>query len=316
VDWSSEELNPKTLDIDTLPTMGVLRLISDEDALVADAVRAELPAIAVVVEGAVEALSSGGRLIYVGAGTSGRLGVLDAAECLPTYGVDREQVVAVLAGGAEAIASAIENAEDDSEAGALAMRALDVCAADLVLGIASSGRTPYVVGALRQARMLGAATAALVGNREGPVAAAAQSVIAPRTGPEAITGSTRMKAGTAQKMVLNMISTAAMIRLGRTYGNLMVDMKPTNDKLRDRSTRIVAAAARVDQEAARCALADANFEIKTAIVALTMKESSDRARSRLDRAGGVVRRALEERATGQGPTLSAYDSRSPEVDWA
>ncbi|MGH2410928.1 MAG: N-acetylmuramic acid 6-phosphate etherase, partial [Chloroflexota bacterium] len=282
---SVEESNPKTRNIDTLPTLEVLRLIGDEDALVAGAVRAELPAIAVVVEGAVEALSSGGRLIYVGAGTSGRLGVLDAAECLPTYGVDREQVVAVLAGGAEAIASAVENAEDDPEAGALAMRALGVCPADLVLGIASSGRTPYVVGALRQARMLGAATAALVGNREGPVAAAAQSVVAPRTGPEAITGSTRMKAGTAQKMVLNMISTAAMIRLGRTYGNLMVDMKPTNDKLRDRSARIVAVAAGVDAQVALRALADADSQIKTAIVMLIRKESPNRARERLARAG-------------------------------
>jgi len=299
VDWSAEESNPKTQDIDTLPTLEVLRLIGDEDDLVAGAVRAELPAIAVVVEGAVEALASGGRLIYVGAGTSGRLGVLDAAECLPTYGVDREKVVAVLAGGSEAIASAVENAEDDPEAGARAMRALGVCSADLVLGIASSGRTPYVVGALRQARMLGAATAALVGNREGPVAAAAHSVIAPRTGPEAITGSTRMKAGTAQKMVLNMLSTATMVRLGRTYGNLMVDMKPTNDKLRDRSARIVAAAARVDTEIALRALAEADGEIKTAIVMLVMKEAPERARARLARAGGVVRQALEERG-GEG----------------
>jgi len=294
VNSPAEERNPRTLGIDLLPTLEVLRLINEEDALVAGAVGAELPAISVVVEGAVEALASGGRLIYVGAGTSGRLGVLDAAECMPTYGLDPDKVVAVLAGGAAAIGSAVEDAEDDSEAGALAMRALNVGPEDLVLGIASSGRTPYVVGALRQARLLGAATAALVGTRDGPVAAAAQSVVAPRTGAEAITGSTRMKAGTAQKMVLNMISTATMVRLGRTYGNLMVDMKPTNDKLRHRSAKIVAAAAQVDIEAAMCALADAGGEIKTAIVSLTLNYPPEQARERLARGGGVIRRALEE----------------------
>ena len=290
---SAEDINPRTVAIDTLPTLDVLRLINDEDAQVAVAVAEQLPAIAVVVEGAVEALATGGRLIYVGAGTSGRLAVLDAAECVPTFGLEPDRVVAVLAGGPSAMTRATEDAEDDAGAGEQAMRDLTVGPSDLVLGIASSGRTPYVVGALRQARALGAATAALVGHREGPVAAVAQMVVAPPTGPEVIAGSTRLKAGTAQKMVLNMISTAAMVRLGRTYRNLMVDMRQTNDKLRRRAVRIVAGAAEVDTETAARTLAAAGGEIKTAIVALKANLAPEQARLRLTQANGVVRRALE-----------------------
>jgi N-acetylmuramic acid 6-phosphate etherase len=279
--------------MDSLPTLDILRLINDEDALVAAAVARQMVQIATVVDGAVAALSSGGRLIYVGAGTSGRLGVLDAAECIPTFGLEPGRVLAILAGGPAAMTASIEAAEDDAEAGGRSMVEHGVGHSDLVLGIASSGRTPFVVGALRQARLLGAATAALVGNPDGPVAAAATVVIAVNTGAEVLAGSTRMKAGTAQKLVLNMISTAAMVRLGRTYGNLMVDLRPTNEKLRARACRIVAAAAETSEDTAARALAEADGEVKTAIVILKTLESPTQARLRLAKAQGVLRRALE-----------------------
>ncbi len=289
----SEDVNVRTLEIDSLPTVDVLRLINDEDAQVAAAVALQMAQIAAVVDGAVAALSSGGRLIYVGAGTSGRLGMLDAAECIPTFGLEPGRVLAVLAGGPAAMTASIEMAEDDSDAGGQAMLDHGVGRSDLVLGIASSGRTPFVVGALRQARILGAETAALVGNPDGPVAASATFVIAVVTGAEALAGSTRLKAGTAQKMVLNMISTAAMVRLGRTYGNLMVDLRANNEKLRGRAVRIVAAAAETDEEMAARALTEADGEVKTAILVLKAGASPAQARRRLADAQGVLRRALE-----------------------
>ena len=289
----SEDINVRSVGLDSLPTLEVLRLINDEDAQVADAVARQMPEIAKVVEGAVAALASGGRLIYVGAGTSGRLGMLDAAECIPTFGLEPGKVLAILAGGPAAMTASIEAAEDDAEAGGRAMLDHGVGRNDLVLGIASSGRTPFVVGALRQAGMLGAATAALVGNPDGPVAASAAVVIAVHTGAEVLAGSTRLKAGTAQKMVLNMISTAAMVRLGRTYGNLMVDLRPTNEKLRGRACRIVAAAAETDEDTAARALAEADGEVKTAIVALKTRASPARARTLLANAQGVLRKVLE-----------------------
>jgi N-acetylmuramic acid 6-phosphate etherase len=290
----SEDINLRSRSIDSLPTLEVLRLINDEDAQVAGAVARQMTDIAAVVDSAVAALSAGGRLIYVGAGTSGRLAVLDAAECIPTFGLEPGRVLAVLAGGPAAMTASIEAAEDDADAGSQAMRDHGVGPKDLVLGIASSGRTPFVVGALRQARELGAAGAALVGNADGPVAAAATLVIAVHTGAEVLAGSTRMKAGTAQKMVLNMISTAAMVRLGRTYGNLMVDLRATNEKLRVRACRIVAAAAETDEETAARALAEAAGEVKTAIVTLKTRASPAQARIRLANAHGVLRKALEE----------------------
>lgn len=293
---STEDVNPRTVDIDQLETIEILRRINDEDALVAPAVTRELESVAVVVEAVVQALRAGGRLIYVGSGTSGRLGVLDAAECPPTYGIDPRQVQAVLAGGAAAMTTSIEDAEDDAVAGAQAMLALAVGPQDVVLGIASSGRTPFVVGALEHARACGARTAALVANPQGPVAAAAEWVIVPWTGPEVITGSTRMKAGTAQKLILNMISTTAMIRLGHTYGNLMVDMQPRNDKLRIRAQHIVALATGCDPSIAAATLDAANGEIKTAILMLLCDMPAAEARERLAQANGVVRDAL-----GAGP---------------
>ena len=290
---TTEDLNPRTVDIDTLPTFQILRRINAEDATVAAAVERELPAIAAVVDRVVDAFRAGGRLIYVGAGTSGRLGVLDAAECPPTYSTDPRQVQALLAGAPAALTRSVEGAEDDEAQGAREVDALAVDGRDVVLGIAASGRTPYVVGALRRARERGAWTAALVANPDGPVAATAELVIAPRTGPEVIAGSTRMKAGTAHKMVLNMISTAAMIRTGHTYGNLMVNVQATNSKLRERVRRIVAQATGVDAETAARALAEADGQVKTAIVMLLAGVPAAEARERLARADGVVRRALQ-----------------------
>jgi N-acetylmuramic acid 6-phosphate etherase len=297
---STEDVNPRTTDIDRLSTLEILKRINDEDATVAGAVARELVTIAAVVDRVVDSFGRGGRLIYAGSGTSGRLAVLDAAECPPTYGTPPRQVLALLAGAPEALTASVEDAEDDEAQGARAVRDLGVDGRDMVVGIASSGRTPYVVGALRQARALGAGTAALVANRHGPVAAVAELVIAPDTGPEVIAGSTRMKAGTAQKLVLNMISTAAMVRTGRTFGNLMVDLQPRNNKLRARARRIVMLAAQCDPEAAEEALVAAGGEVKTAILMLLGSMQAAEARERLARAQGIVRRALDDLEPARG----------------
>jgi N-acetylmuramic acid 6-phosphate etherase len=291
---ASEEPNPRSIDIDLLSSGEILRRINAEDALVAEAVGRELAAIEATVDRVVAAFGRGGRLIYAGAGTSGRLGMLDAAECPPTYGTPPDQVVALLAGGASAMTRSIEAAEDDESEGASAVAGLDVGVRDVVVGLAASGRTPYVVGALRAARERGAYTVALAGNRDGPVGQAADLIIAPQTGPEVVAGSTRMKAGTAQKMVLNMISTAALICTGHTYGNLMVDMQSRNSKLQARARAIVAQASGVSPEVAAHTLQQADGEIKTAIVMCRRGVSADKARAALRRAGGVVRRALDD----------------------
>ena len=288
----TEEPNARTGAIDTLGPLDILRLISEEDAAVPAAVARELPRIAAAVEQVVRAFRAGGRLIYVGAGSSGRLGVLDAAEIPPTYGTDPGQVVALLAGGAAAMARSVEFAEDDEGRGGEEVDALAVTGRDVLVGIAASGSTPYVAGALRRGRARGAYAIALVGNADGPVARAADLVIAPQTGPEVVTGSTRMKAGTAQKLILNMLSTTAMICTGHTYGNLMVNMRASNDKLRERMRRIVATAAGTDREMAAQALSMADDEMKTAIVMLLANVGAGEARLRLGRASGVVRDAL------------------------
>lgn len=290
---STEGVNPQTADIDELSPLEIVRRINAEDATVTGAVAREIEAIATVTERVIAAFEAGGRLIYVGAGTSGRLGALDAAECPPTYSSDPRQVQALLAGGPAAMTSSVEAAEDNIEAGARDVDRLDVDRRDVVLGIAASGRTPYVVGALRRAGERGARTAALVGNRQGSVADAAELVIAPDTGPEVVAGSTRMKAGTAQKLVLNMISTTAMIRTGHTYRNLMVDLRTSNSKLRTRARRIVSEATGVDPNTAARALAQADGEVKTAIVMLAADVAAGEARQRLTRKHGVVRHALD-----------------------
>ncbi|MFN2129273.1 MAG: N-acetylmuramic acid 6-phosphate etherase, partial [Anaerolineae bacterium] len=235
---STEAPNPRTSDIDTLSSLEIVTLINDEDARVAGAVRAQLPEIAHAVDAIVGRLQRGGRLFYFGAGTSGRLGVLDASEMPPTFSVPRDLVQGWIAGGDSALRRSAEAAEDDAAAGAQAVRKANVTEADVVVGIAASGTTPWVLGAVTEARERGAATIGLTCNPDAPLAHAAEMAIVPVVGPEVIAGSSRMKAGTAQKMVLNMLSTATMIRLGKVYGNLMVDVRPTNDKLRRRAARI------------------------------------------------------------------------------
>ena len=288
----TEERNPLTRDIDTLPTLDMLTLINAEDQKVALAVRDELPRIAVAVDAIRVRMQRGGRLIYMGAGTSGRLGVLDASECPPTFGTPPELVVGFVAGGLAALTEAVEGAEDDRAGGAEKIAELAVSERDSVIGIAASGRTPYVIGSLQEAIKRNALTVSITCNHPSPLGELAEISIAPIVGPEVISGSTRLKAGTAQKMVLNMISTAVMIHLGKTYSNLMVDVQPTNVKLRQRAWRIVAEAAGLDlQEAARI-LSVCNDEVKTAIVAVLAGISPDMARIRLQETGGYVRKAI------------------------
>lgn len=291
----TEATNAATVDIDTLPTLEMVRRINDEDHRVAPAVAAELPAIARAIDAIAERMRRGGRLIYIGAGTSGRLGVLDAAECPPTFSTSPDQVIALIAGGERALTHAIEGAEDDADAGARDIAALNVTERDCVVGIAASGRTPYVIGGMREAKRRGAFVVSVACNRPAPIHDLADVSIAPLVGPEVIAGSTRLKAGTAQKMVLNMLSTGAMIRLGKTFGNLMVDVQATNTKLRERARRIVAQACNLSEEAADALLARCDGEVKTAIVVARAGVSPDEARARLRAANGVVRDALDER---------------------
>jgi N-acetylmuramic acid 6-phosphate etherase len=289
----TEQANPRTRGLDLLPTLDLLRVIHEEDGQALAAVDEALPEIARLADLAGEALAGGGRLLYAGAGTSGRLGILDAAECPPTFGTEPSRVVGIIAGGPEAVFRAREGAEDDRDAGARDLRALEPAAGDLVVGIAASGVTPYVRGALEAARDLGARRALVTAG--DPTGAQAEVVVALRTGPEVIAGSTRMKAGTATKLVLNMVSTAAMVRIGKVHGNLMVDLKATSAKLRDRAERLVTSVAGVDREAARDALTRTDGEVKTAIVVSLLDVTPAEARERLAEVGGFLRRAIEGR---------------------
>lgn len=291
-DLLTEQPNPASEGIDGLPTLEILRIMNAEDHKVAPAVAAELPNIARAVELIVAALQRGGRLFYLGAGTSGRLGVLDAAECPPTFNVPPELVQGVIAGGEAALARATEASEDDPEAGARDLAARGFSASDVLVGIAASGRTPYVLGAVEHARRLGAAT---IGISCTPGSALARSVdiaITPVPGPEIIAGSTRLKAGTATKLVLNMLSTAAMIRLGHVYGNLMVNVQPKNAKLLDRARRIIRAAAGVGYEEAARLLEQAGGQVKVAIVMAKLGVDRCRAETLLASAGGRISEAL------------------------
>jgi N-acetylmuramic acid 6-phosphate etherase len=292
-DILTEQPNPATADIDRLPVADILRIINDEDKTVAFAVEKELPAIAAAVEAIVAALKKGGRLVYIGAGTSGRLGVLDASECPPTFGTDPGLVVGLMAGGDAALTSAVEGAEDDAGAAVGQLRRIDFAAADVLVGIAASGRTPYVVAALEYANRLGAFTVAVSSTPGAAVAAAARLAITPVVGPEVIAGSTRLKAGTAAKLVLNMLTTAAMIRFGKVYGNRMVDLRPTNVKLWERAKRIVAEAAGVSRLEAEDALNRCGRNAKTAIVMLKAGCSPEEAERRLAAADGFVAKAID-----------------------
>lgn len=288
----TEQENPLTRDISSRSVDEIVRLINDEDARVAEAVRHALPAVARAVDAIVARLQAGGRLIYVGTGTSGRLGVLDASECPPTFGVSPELVQAVIAGGYDACYRAVEASEDDRVAGAGDLDARHVTGADAVVGIAASGRTPYTIGAVGHARALGALTVAVTCVPGSEITRAAELSIVPVVGPEVLAGSTRMKAGTAQKLVLNMLSTATMIRLGYVTGNRMTNMLPRNRKLRARSIRILVAEAGADVAAAEAALDRAGGHLPTALVTLQAGCSPEEARRALDASRGVVAAAV------------------------
>ena len=285
----TEQRNPKSTKIDKLDVLGIVDLINNEDRLVAAAVSDEREAIARAIELVEKAFRGGGRLVYVGAGTSGRLGVLDAAEMPPTFGVDPEMVHGVIAGGYQALVRSQEGAEDHPEDGVAAINNLDVGQRDFVLGIATSGSTPYVHGALSRARELGARTGFLLCTSP-PAALLSEHdvVIAPLVGAEVITGSTRMKAGTATKLVLNTITTGAMVRIGKVYSNLMVDLQVTCEKLRDRGERILSELLNLDQPAAATLLDRASGDVKTALVMGHLGIDREEALKRLDAAGGVV----------------------------
>lgn len=288
----SEGRNPRTTDIDLMPTLEMARVINAEDQGVALAVEKSLPQIAQAIDVIAEAFGRGGRLIYIGAGTSGRLGVLDASECPPTFGVPEEMVIGLIAGGTDAVGSAREAAEDDVGQGAADLAAINPGGEDVVVGIAVSGRTPYVLGALDEAARRGAATIALTCNPDSEAAKRSDISIAPVVGPEVIAGSTRLKSGTAQKLVLNMLSTGAMIRTGRTFGNLMVDIQPGNEKLVARSARIVAQATGCEPGRASQLLTSAGGNVKVAILMELAGVDVDVARSRLEAAGGILRQAI------------------------
>jgi len=289
---STEGARAERAEIDRLPTAELVRLMNADDAIVPAAVGEAAPAIAAAVDAIVERLEAGGRMIYVGAGTAGRIGVLDASECGPTFDTDR--VLGVIAGGQVAVSTSSESAEDHPDSGAQAIAVRGVGAHDAVVGISASGRTPYVLGAIARARVAGALTVGLACNADSELSAAVEHPIEVLVGPEFIAGSTRLKAGTAQKLVLNMLSTLAMVRLGKTYGNLMVDVRVTNAKLRDRATRIVEQVAGVDPSAAASALAEAGDDAKVAVTMLRTGTSAAGARERLDAVGGHLRRALNE----------------------
>lgn len=288
----TEQTNPASAGIDSLPIEEVLRIINAEDRKVAEAVAAEIPAIARAVDAVVAALGAGGRLFYIGAGTSGRLGVLDASECSPTFSVPAELVQGIIAGGQAALSSATEASEDDPAAGVRDLLARGFRAGDVLVGIAASGRTPYVLGAIAEARRLGAATVGISCTPDSELARAAALAITPLTGPEVVAGSTRMKAGTAQKLILNMLTTAAFIRLGYVYGNLMVNVQPRNAKLTDRARRIVAEAAGVPGERAAELLAAAGGSVRVAILMGRGGASREEAERRLAAAGGRISEAL------------------------
>ncbi|MCB5178845.1 N-acetylmuramic acid 6-phosphate etherase [Streptomyces antimicrobicus] len=296
---TTEAFRPDLAGIDQLPTVDLVRLMNAEDATVPAAVATQLPAIAAAVDAVAARMARGGRLVHAGAGTAGRLGVLDASECPPTFNTAPGQVVGLIAGGPDALVTAVEGAEDRADLAVADLTALDLTPVDTVVGVSASGRTPYAVGAVRHARALGALTVGLSCNAGSALAAAAEHGIEVVTGPELIAGSTRLKAGTAQKLVLNLISTVTMIKLGKTYGNLMVDVRATNDKLRARSRRIVAQATGAPDEEIEAALTATGGEVKHAVLVLLAGVDAATAARLLDAHQGRLRPALRE-ATASG----------------
>lgn len=290
---STEGHNPKTKDLDEMSSMQIITAMNNEDKTVANAVERELPQISQAVDATVKSFKSGGRLFYIGAGTSGRLGVLDAAECIPTFGSDPELVQGIIAGGDKAMTIAVEGAEDDAKLGVSDLMDRNLTNKDTVVGIAASGRTPYVIGGLDYATSVGANTVALSCNSDADISNHAQIDIEVVVGPEVLSGSTRLKSGTAQKMVLNMISTASMVRIGKTYGNLMVDVKPSNEKLIQRSVNIITEVTDVDEKTALNTLKDSDYSVKDSIIMILNKMTKDEAHQSLEKAGGFVRQAIK-----------------------
>ena len=289
---TTETRNQNTLELDKMTPLEVVTVMNQEDEKIPAAIRPVLPRIAKCAELAMDAISQGGRIIYMGAGTSGRLGVLDAVECPPTFGVPYGTVIGLVASGAAAFDKPIEDAEDSPEEGRKDLMQVNLTGKDLLIGIAASGRTPYVLGGLAYARELGCRTAAIVCNPGSPMATAAELAIEVSPGPECVTGSTRLKAGTCQKLILNMISTAAMVGLGKVYQNLMVDVEPSNAKLVVRARHIVMEATGCDEATAEATLRQADGHAKTAITMLLAGCSAEEARERLTKAQGHVRQAI------------------------
>ncbi|MFC8915892.1 N-acetylmuramic acid 6-phosphate etherase [Streptomyces sp. NPDC047821] len=291
---TTEAFRPELADIDRLPTAEIVRLMNAEDQSVPVAVAGQLPRIAAAIDATADRMARGGRLVYAGAGTAGRLGVLDASECPPTFNTTPGQVVGLIAGGPTALLEAVEGAEDSRDMAAADLDALSLTPDDTVVGVSASGRTPYALGAVEHARARGALTIGLACNAGSAITAAAEHGIEVVVGPELITGSTRLKAGTAQKLVLNMISTITMIRLGKTYGNLMVDVRASNDKLRARSHRIVALATGASDTAVEAALTATDGEVKPAILTLLANVDADTATALLAKTNGHLRAALDQ----------------------
>ncbi|MFN9348634.1 MAG: N-acetylmuramic acid 6-phosphate etherase [Planctomycetota bacterium] len=289
---TTEQNNPDSIAIDQMEPIEIARLMNLEDHKVLQAVDKVLPAIAQAIQTVTQRIENGGRLIYIGAGTSGRLGVLDASECPPTFNTPPSLVVGLIAGGQRALTTAIEGAEDNAQAGAEDLRGVNLSPSDVVCGIATSGRTPYVLGALTYARTIQAATIGVTCNEVSELSTVCDILIAPVVGPEILSGSTRLKAGTATKLVLNMISTGTMIRIGKTYGNWMVDLRATNVKLKDRSIRIVSGITGLGRNESELLLAACDGEVKTAIVSHTLRISKQAAQERLLESGGRLRSAL------------------------
>jgi N-acetylmuramic acid 6-phosphate etherase len=297
---TTEARNPASEDLDGLTALEIVQLINSEDAKVANAVAEQADAIAKAIDVIADRLDRGGRLIYIGAGTSGRLGVLDAVECPPTFNTNPSQVVGLIAGGYTALTSAVEGAEDRPDLAVEDLKNAKLTDGDVLVGIATSGRTPYVMGSLEYARSIGAFTIGLSCNRDAKIATCCDISIAPVVGPEVVSGSTRMKAGTATKMVLNMLSTGAMIRLGKTYGNLMVDLRASNTKLADRARRIVRALTNVSENEAELLLNECGGEVKTAIVSFHRGVDSGDARRILAASHGHLRNALHGPVNNDG----------------
>ncbi|MGP3778069.1 N-acetylmuramic acid 6-phosphate etherase [Halanaerobium saccharolyticum] len=288
----TEQRNPNTYQIDELQTADVLKIINQEDKKVAAAVNKIIPKIQQVIDRIAPRMKKGGRLFYVGAGTSGRLGILDAVECKPTFSVSPERVIGILAGGEKAMFRSQEDIEDNAELGAEKIRSYEISPNDCVVGIAASGKTPFVIGAVEAARKEGAFTAALVCNQDSPLAAAAEMEMAVIVGPEVVTGSTRMKAGTAQKMILNMISTTVMIKQGKVYSNLMVDLQPTNDKLRSRAQNIFKIITAAEDQIAAEYLKRANYELKEAVIMYEKGVELKEAQKLLAENDGVLKKVI------------------------